>query len=139
PKALFLDYDGTLREFEARPELAVPTDEIMALLRALNDRVDLEPHIISGRDTGFLEEHFGGLERFTLIAEHGFKILPPSSQGVDRTWRLGEDQDDSTVDHDSWKAIMRTEIMRLVDANPRSHMEEKYFSLVWHFREIDDE
>ena len=27
-KALFLDYDGTLREFEDRPEQAVPTAEL---------------------------------------------------------------------------------------------------------------
>ncbi|CAE7748765.1 tpsp, partial [Symbiodinium pilosum] len=34
-KALFLDYDGTLREFEARPEDAVPTEQTLQTLHSL--------------------------------------------------------------------------------------------------------
>merc|ERR1719282_722881 len=53
-KALFVDYDGTLWEFEPRPELAVPTSEINELCDALNAQEDLALHIISGRTAQFL-------------------------------------------------------------------------------------
>ncbi|CAJ1350927.1 unnamed protein product, partial [Effrenium voratum] len=89
-KALFLDYDGTLREFEARPDLAVPTPELMRLLQALNDRQDIRPFIVSGRDADFLAQHFAGLNGFTLIAEHGYHISPPTDGKCQRTWELLE-------------------------------------------------
>lgn len=134
-RALFLDYDGTLREFEPRPEQATPTEEIMELLRAINEREDVVPHIISGRDAKFLEDNFGTLSRFTLIAEHGFQIWRPGSDG----WNLCDHPDGLDREHDDWKAIVHAEMHRLVDAVPGSHVEEKASSLVWHFREAEDE
>eukprot|EP00404_Azadinium_spinosum_P007517 CAMPEP_0180440160 /NCGR_PEP_ID=MMETSP1036_2-20121128/12963_1 /TAXON_ID=632150 /ORGANISM="Azadinium spinosum, Strain 3D9" /LENGTH=453 /DNA_ID=CAMNT_0022446327 /DNA_START=36 /DNA_END=1393 /DNA_ORIENTATION=+ len=138
PKALFLDYDGTLREFEARPELAVPTPELEELLAALDARQDLVPHIISGRDARFLEAHFGTAAS-TLIAEHGFEISLPGSE---RSWDLWEQYGGNVEffrDHENWKAIMRSEIGRLVQQTPGSHLEEKRSSLVWHYREVANE
>jgi len=132
PKALFLDYDGTLREFEMRPELATPTEELKALLRAIDDRPDVAPHVISGRDARFLETHFGHLNSFTLIAEHGYQVRRP---GVDH-WDLW---DQSYGSHDEWKSHMRPEMQRLVEQTPGSHLEEKASSLVWHYREVADE
>jgi len=132
PRALFLDYDGTLREFEARPEQAVPTEEIIALLEAIDAREDLEPHIISGRDARFLEECFQRLTRFTLIAEHGYQIRRPGVEG----WHLW---DHSGVDsHEEWKVVMRDTILDIVKLLPGSHLEEKTSSLVWHYREVVD-
>jgi len=139
PKALFLDYDGTLREFEARPEMATPTPEILDLLSKINAREDLVPHIISGRDAAFLEAHFGRFDRFTLIAEHGFQISQPRA---DRCWELWEQYGGNVrtfKDHENWKVIMRAEIERLVRSNPGSHLEEKQSALVWHYREVADE
>jgi len=142
PKALFLDYDGTLREFEARPELAVPTTELEELLKALNEREDFVPHIISGRDAKFLGNYFGSLNRFTLIAEHGFQISPRPESGSERKWELWEQYGGDVNhfrDHENWKVIMRKEISRLVEQTPGSHLEEKQSSLVWHYREVADE
>lgn len=132
PKALFLDYDGTLREFEARPELAVPTQEIKDLLDAINAREDLAPHIISGRNASFLGTHFGHLHRFTLVAEHGFQIRRP---GEDPSWALL----DGTTNHEIWKSSIRSEISRFLSDVPGSHLEEKASSLVWHYREVSDQ
>mmetsp|Transcript_36265 Transcript_36265/g.91306 ORF Transcript_36265/g.91306 Transcript_36265/m.91306 type:complete len:413 (+) Transcript_36265:130-1368(+) len=139
PKALFLDYDGTLREFEARPEMATPTPEIIDLLTRMNAREDFTPHIISGRDAAFLEAHFGRFDRFTLIAEHGFQISQPGSE---RHWELWEQYGGNVrtfKDHENWKVIMRAEIERLVRASPGSHLEEKQSALVWHYREVASE
>eukprot|EP00929_Paragymnodinium_shiwhaense_P010279 TRINITY_DN11486_c0_g1_i3.p1 TRINITY_DN11486_c0_g1~~TRINITY_DN11486_c0_g1_i3.p1 ORF type:complete len:406 (-),score=69.70 TRINITY_DN11486_c0_g1_i3:195-1412(-) len=134
-RALFLDYDGTLREFENRPEQATPTPELMELLRAINAREDLIPHIISGRDAKFLGACFGELNRFTLIAEHGFQIWREGTSG----WELTDHPDGLDRDHDDWKAIVRTEMNAFVDLLPRSHVEEKSSSLVWHYREVPDQ
>jgi trehalose 6-phosphate synthase/phosphatase len=130
-KALFLDYDGTLREFEAKPEQAVPTPEIRDLLTAINDREDVMPHIISGRNASFLEAHFSHLSRFTLVAEHGFQIWRPEN----KSWNLW----DGTTNHDVWKAAIRSEMDKFVTEMPGSHLEEKASSLVWHYREVKDQ
>ncbi|CAK9035800.1 unnamed protein product [Durusdinium trenchii] len=139
PKALFLDYDGTLREFETRPELAVPTDELLSLLAALNDRPDIRSHIISGRDSSFLETHFGSLNSFTLIAEHGYHISPPTDGNCQRKWELwehfGGDAKNFAV-HRNWKATLREAMSSIVADNPGSSIEEKQSSLVWHYREL---
>lgn len=129
PRAVFLDYDGTLREFEARPEQAVPTPEITALLTALNAREDLAPHIISGRDCGFLESHLRGLDRFTLVAEHGYKLRRPGC-GWEYSRKGSGDEEQQR-----WKAILRPVILRAVEDLNGSHLEEKASSLVWHYRE----
>jgi trehalose 6-phosphate synthase/phosphatase len=130
---LFLDYDGTLREFEPRPELAVPTKEIEELLAELNVRTDLAPHIISGRDAKFLDEHFSALSRFTLIAEHGFQIRRPGTM----SWERLEQASAGPATH--WMAPVRAEMYQLVDEVPGSHVEEKASCLVWHYREVADE
>jgi len=130
-KALFLDYDGTLREFEARPEQAVPTTEIRELLTAINAREDFVPHIISGRNASFLEAHFGGFSRFTLVAEHGFQIWRADSQ----SWALW----DGTTNHETWKCAIRSEMANFVGETPGSHLEEKASSLVWHYREVNSD
>jgi trehalose-phosphatase len=134
-RALFLDYDGTLREFENRPELATPTAELEKLLAAINGRQDLVPHIISGRDAKFLGKCFGTLDRTTLIAEHGFQICRPGSEG----WELTDHPDGLDRDHDDWKAIVRNEMIVFVDRMPGSHIEEKSSALVWHYREVVDQ
>jgi len=131
PKALFLDYDGTLREFEARPELAVPTEEIRELLSAIDARVDFAPHIISGRNASFLEAHFAQYPRFTLVAEHGFQIWRPETQ----SWALW----DGTTNHELWKSAIRGAMVEAVSEMPGSHLEEKASSLVWHYREVTNQ
>ena len=46
---VFLDSDGTLREFEDKPEDAVPTEEIQRLLAGLSGLSGLNVWIVSGR------------------------------------------------------------------------------------------
>jgi len=136
PRALFLDYDGTLRELEGRPDLATPTQEVRELLAAMDARQDLVPHLISGRDARFLETHFGHFSRLTLIAEHGFQVRRPGST----EWEFCDPAQCTgcSEENDAWRAAIRAKMEALVQANPGSLVEEKASSLVWHYREVTD-
>lgn len=138
-KAIFLDYDGTLREFEAKPELAVPTPEVHRLLSALNAREDFLVHIISGRDAQFLSTHLGRYHRLTLIAEHERRVA-----GRFQVWR--PDADASAVQGQGqaepmqdWRTTVRFEMARISGRLDGGQIEEKASSLVWHFRAVANE
>ncbi|MHC4624592.1 MAG: bifunctional alpha,alpha-trehalose-phosphate synthase (UDP-forming)/trehalose-phosphatase [Planctomycetota bacterium] len=126
-RLLFLDYDGTIVSFRDRPEKAGPDDEILELLRALAE----DPHnslvVISGRDKTTLNSWLAHLN-ITLIAEHG-------------AWIREEDKDWHCVEpsHYDWKEAIRPILELYADRTPRSLVEEKDFSLVWHFRRADPE
>ena len=127
-KALFLDYDGTLREFVNIPSKAVPGEELIDIFNKLNERSDIDVYIISGRNKGFLEKHFGHYN-FTLIGEHGYFLKEPNSK-----WKtlVGE------IDM-SWKQEI-ADILKLYSlSTPGTEIEEKNSALVWHYRRADPE
>lgn len=127
-KALFLDYDGTLREFVDDPDLAVPDEDLIETLDILAKRPDVDVYIISGRNPDFLEKHFGSYP-FTLIGEHGYYLK--EGQGSWETL-VGE------IDM-SWKEKLM-EIFNLhTISTPGSSVEEKNSALVWHYRKSDPE
>ena len=74
-----LDYDGTLRELELHPDLAVPTTEIRTLLRDLAALPETDVHIVSGRRRSSLEKWFGQLP-IHLCAEHGYLARAPGGE-----------------------------------------------------------
>lgn len=127
-KALFLDYDGTLREFVDIPSKAVPSENLIDILNKFNERSDFDVHIISGRGTDFLDKHFSHYE-FTLIGEHGYFLKSPHSK-----WKtlIGK------VDM-SWKEEI-IDIFQLYSlSTPGSSVEEKNSAIVWHYRRSDPE
>src|SRR5256886_5802712 len=69
-RILFLDYDGTLSPFKARPETAVPEKTLLAVLNALSEDPRNNLVIISGRNRSLLQEWFGTLN-IGIVAEHG--------------------------------------------------------------------
>lgn len=127
--ALFLDYDGTLREFEFSPETAAPTEEVLNLLRRLANRAHIDTFILSGRRATDLDAWLGGFP-FTLIAEHGFTFRRAGR----REWELFSEAADLTWKDRVW------EVLRHYEGNtPGSWVEEKRASLVWHYRQSDPE
>lgn len=124
--AFFLDYDGTLREFEDQPAAAIPGEDLHALLRQL-DQAPIDVYIISGRSGETLHEWLSGYD-FTLIAEHGNRYLLSGQT----SWQsLNPDSDFS------WKETV-LEIFRLYEGStPGSSIEEKLSSVVWHYRLAD--
>ncbi len=125
-KALLLvDYDGTLVSFSPKPEQAKPGASLMSLLRELAAHSRTELVIISGRDKDTLERWFGRLNA-GLVAEHGVWI---KERG--RGWETIE-----TLTSD-WKEEIRPMLESWVDRTPGSFIEEKGFSLVWHYRRAE--
>lgn len=126
-RALLLDYDGTLVPFAPEPKLAQPDPELMDLLTALGSDPANRVTIISGRPRRTLEEWFGKLP-ISLIAEHGAWLR---QNGGD--WHMFKPL---TAE---WKERVRPILQLYVDRLPGAGLEEKDFSLAWHYRRADPE
>jgi trehalose 6-phosphate synthase/phosphatase len=121
-RLIFLDYDGTLRPFEVDPNAARPDRELMALLERLTSSPGATVVIVSGRSRESLERWFGHLP-VGLIAEHGGEV-----RRIDGEWLPHREVSEA------WKKTVRPYLERCVIATPGSFIEEKRFSLVWHYR-----
>jgi len=123
-RLLLLDYDGTLVPFSDRPEMAKPDGELLEILKRLSENPKNEVVIVSGRDKETLERWFGSLN-IGMVAEHGVWI---KREGV---WEAIE-----TLKSD-WKREIRPILELYTDRTPGSFIEEKDFSLAWHYRKVD--
>ncbi len=126
-RLIFLDYDGTLVKFVKRPENARPDQDLGSVLRRLASEERNEVIIISGRDKATLDEWFEGIE-ISFVAEHGVWLKE----------RGGEWTEIELLRND-WKEEIRTILELYVDRTPGSFIEEKEYSLVWHYRKADPE
>lgn len=126
--ALFLDYDGTLRKFESHGDKASPDAELNKILDKLEMDFDGMVFIISGRSAKDLNKWFGK-RLFHLIGEHGYVLKKP-----------GSDFENLTQPFDlSWKENVKEQLKPFVGTTPGSYVEEKKFSVVWHYRQVDPE
>jgi trehalose 6-phosphate synthase/phosphatase len=127
--ALFLDYDGTLREIELDSRAATPNAGIETLLHRLGQQPNLDVTVISGRSQEDMEA-FLGAHPFRLIAEHGASLRGPGKKEWERL--------DRNVNY-AWKEELLA-ILRLYEqATPGSTIEEKHSSIVWHYRKADED
>lgn len=124
---ILLDYDGTLVPFAEKPQKAKPDDELLDILGALSQRPKNEVVIVSGRDRETLDKWFDN-RSLSLIAEHGVWI---KDRG--KPWETIEPL------RAEWKEKMRPILEWYEDRTPGSFIEEKDFSLVWHYRKADPE
>jgi len=124
---LLLDYDGTLVPFAPRPELALPDSELLDLMRKLCARPHAHVCVISGRDRFTLESWFGQLD-LTLVAEHGAWIR---SRGH-AIWRTTQPVSSA------WKPQVKSILRSYVRRTPGSLVENKEFSMAWHYRQCND-
>lgn len=126
-RTILLDYDGTLRELEPHPDLAIPTREIRTLLRDLAALPGTEVHIVSGRRRRNLEQWFGQLP-IHLCAEHGYLARAPGDE-----WR-------TLVELDlGWMRPIERLLRRVAADVPGAHVERKSCSVAWHYREAEPE
>ena len=125
-RIIFLDYDGTLTGFHNDPQKASPDGELYEILRSLTEDEKNHVVIISGRDKETLGKWFSDFRNITFIAEHGVWLR---EHGGD--WFMPEQADKE------WMEAIRPTINFYVDRTPRSLLEEKNYSLVWHYRHAD--
>lgn len=127
--SLFLDYDGTLRDFVDIPDQATPDDKLVPLLTGLLRHPEVTMALISGRPPEFLETHFGGLG-ITLVGEHGYRWL----ENGEGEWKLL-----NPYVNTEWKETLREHLEQASLMTPGTHVEEKQSALVWHYRKADPE
>ncbi|MCB0559874.1 MAG: bifunctional alpha,alpha-trehalose-phosphate synthase (UDP-forming)/trehalose-phosphatase [Lewinellaceae bacterium] len=123
-RLLILDYDGTLMAFDKDPQAVVPDEQLMGILKKLRDQEGNKLVVSSGRDRGTLQKWLGPL-KVDMAAEHGVWIK-----------RNGEWVNNTGLSV-SWKEKIRQVLENMVERTPGSFIEEKDFSIAWHYRAID--
>jgi len=126
-RILFLDYDGTLVNFTDKPENAKPDQELIDLVHKLNQSENTDVILISGRDKNTLGSWWQQTP-VELISEHGVWMRQKDSE-----WELSEN-----VNND-WMSAVRPVIETFVDRTPGTFIEDKNYSLAWHYRKADPE
>lgn len=124
-RLLLLDYDGTLSGFHVVPSEAKPDAELISIMKQLTKDKKNEVVIISGRDRQTLQEWLGDFP-VEFVAEHGVWM---KEKGGD--WHMTEEL------LQSWMQEIRPILELYVDRTPGSFIEEKDYSLVWHFRKAE--
>ena len=124
-RLLFLDYDGTLTGFKNNPKDAKPDAELYALLDTLHASKNTELYLISGRDKETFSEWFLHKE-YNMIVEHGL-WMSKAGQPFELLENVKSD----------WMPKIRPVLESFVDRTPGSFIEEKNYSLAWHYRKAD--
>src|SRR5690606_27462843 len=98
-----------------------PDDALYNLLRSLRNE-NTQVVLISGRKYETLGKWFGNMDT-DLIAEHG-------------AWMKINGADWQTIPglQDNWKTTVRPMLESFSDRTPGSFIEEKDYSLAWHYR-----
>ena len=123
-RLILLDYDGTLAPFVKRPEDAVPSRRLLDLIKEISSDEKNKVVINSGRNHQVLDKWFKGMD-LDFAAEHGMFYKENGK------WHKNL-QEEMVWDDEIIDIIEHT-----IDKTPRSSMEQKNASLVWHYRNVD--
>lgn len=126
-RALFLDYDGTLKNFQRDPQEVVPDEELLTIIDNLTANPQNVVTLISGRDKETLGKWFTG-RKVNIICEHGVWL-----KRFDGEWEM------LASVSSNWMPMIRPVLENFVDRTPGSFIEEKNYSLVWHYRKAEAE
>jgi len=124
-RIIFLDYDGTLVGFQSIPQNARPDSELKRLLLKLAKDPKNKLVIVSGRDRHTLEKWLGDLD-IQMLAAHGLWRREP-----DGSWITTAALDNS------WMGTVANIMQMYVDRMPGALIEEKEYSLAFHYRQCE--
>jgi trehalose 6-phosphate synthase/phosphatase len=124
-RLLILDYDGTLVPFSIDPEMARPGPKLLKILGPLADDPGNMLVLATGRPRKTLDQWFGALP-IGFAAEHGAWV-----KDIGGPWTLIR-----ALDTD-WMERVLPILQTYADRVPGAFVEEKEFSLVWHYRAAD--
>jgi trehalose 6-phosphate synthase/phosphatase len=127
-RILFLDYDGTLVPMAPFFWMARPDDELLSLLSALASKPNTKVVVVTSRSRTSIESMLGGVKNIDMAAENGGWIY------MDGRWVQGV----SNVDT-SWKQEVIKVLTAFTKRTPGSYVEEKDFSVTWHYRNVPGE
>lgn len=125
-KLVLLDYDGTLVKLTATPDKAKLTREITDIIRRLICLPGMEIFIITGRRHEDIDKFLDHIP-INIIAEHG-AIIKKNGQ-----WKNQE------LISDSWKKSVLPVMNQITEVCPGSFIEEKIYSLAWHYRNTESD
>lgn len=127
-RLIILDYDGTLKSFVSspRPLMAKPSIKLRRMLKRLAENDKNHVAIVSGRPKKALERWFRGID-LTLVAEHG------AWTRYDGKWTNVD------VEFGPLKRQLRPVLQKYVSRTAGSEIEEKDYSIVWHYRNVAPE
>ncbi len=123
-KLLLLDFDGTLVDFAADISGANPPEDLLHLLHRLSLMPGCTLVIITGRrkeDIG----HLLGELKIDIVAEHGAMIRESGN------WRA------LLINNTGWKDKIYPVMKKYTSQLPGSVLEEKSYSLAWHYRNVE--
>lgn len=124
-RLFFLEYDGGLVDYRNRPLMARPDDALLELLSELSKDTKNRVVVVSSREKATMQDWLGELN-IDIIAEHGVWIKQRGT-GWQTMLSLMDD----------WKKDIRLILDLYVDRTPASFIEEKEYSLVWHYRRVE--
>lgn len=122
-RVVLLDYDGTLVDYTPLPETNRLSEHLFDILIRLAGNPGTEVYIITGRgyrDVDKIMDHLP--PDITIIAEHGAFI---KKRGI---WI------NKLSYNTSWKEKIKPILNQITSSCPGSFVEEKSYSLAWHYR-----
>ncbi len=125
-RIVIVNYDGTLVPFVKDPDEAGPSADLLKLLKNLNNNYYTDIVIISGRSKDELESWLGKTP-VNLTAEHGVWIR----EATQNRWKLFK-----PLPND-WKEEILPILEVYTDRLPGSYIEEKEYSVSWHYHKAD--
>lgn len=126
-KLILLDFDGTIAPISNNPDMVEPSKTILLILNEMTKNPNTTIVVVSGRTRNDLERWFGKM-RVNLVAEHGAWI-----KEINDVWRM------PVPLTSEWKNKLLPTMRSYVDKLPGSTLEEKEFTLVWHYRAANPE
>jgi len=125
-RLILLDYDGTLVDYTTIPDTAIVTDILFDILMKLIGTPQTEVFIITGRGHKEIDKIFENLP-INIIAEHGAMI---KERGI---WI------NQINNNGRWKKTIFPILNQITSECPNSFVEEKKFSLAWHYRNAESQ
>ncbi len=125
-RIIIVNYDGTLVPFVKEPDEAAPPTDLLRLLKNLNNNFYTDIVIISGRSKDILEFWLGKIP-VNLTAEHGVW----TREATQNKWELFKPLSNE------WKEEILPILELYTDRLPGSYIEEKEYSVSWHYHKAD--
>ena len=123
-RLILLDYDGTLVNLTAIPHTAVLPEHMEDIILKMVSTRQTTLFIITGRGHEDIDIFLNHIP-VNIIAEHGAMM---KNEGV---WKK------QLINNYSWKKEIIPVLNIITSACPNSYVEEKNYSLTWHYRNAD--